>query len=58
MAENRLLDTNVLVYAYDVSETRRRAIAKGLVDDVWNAGGGVQCSCAFPVSKSQAMRRL
>jgi predicted nucleic acid-binding protein len=41
VAENRLLDTNVLVYAYDVSEARRRAIAKGLVDDVWNAGGGV-----------------
>jgi predicted nucleic acid-binding protein len=41
VAENRLLDTNVLVYAYDVSEARRRAIAKGLVDDVWKAGGGV-----------------
>ena len=36
-----MLDTNILVYAYDVSETRRRAIAKGLVDDVWDAGGGV-----------------
>ena len=41
MAENRLLDTNVLVYAYDVSEAKRRAIAKGLVDNVWDAGGGV-----------------
>ena len=41
MAENRLLDTNVLVYAYDASETRRRAIAKALLDDVWNVGGGV-----------------
>ncbi len=41
MAEDRLLDTNVLVYAYDASETRRREIAKGLVDDVWSAGGGV-----------------
>jgi hypothetical protein len=27
VAENRLLDTDVLVYAYDASETRRRAIA-------------------------------
>jgi predicted nucleic acid-binding protein len=35
------LDTNVLVYAYDVSERRRREIAKALVDEVWNAGGGV-----------------
>jgi predicted nucleic acid-binding protein len=41
VAENRLLDTNVLVYAYDVSETRRRVIAKGLVNDVWNAGSRV-----------------
>ena len=41
MAENRLLDTNVLVYAYDVSEKRRREIAKALVDVVWDSGGGV-----------------
>ena len=41
MAENRLFDTNILVYAYDLSETRRRGIAQALVDDVWNAGGGV-----------------
>lgn len=41
MAENRLLDTNILVYAYDVSEKRRRGIAKALVDEVWDAGGGV-----------------
>jgi predicted nucleic acid-binding protein len=41
VAETRLLDTNVLVYAYDVSETRRRTIAKTLVDEIWDAGGGV-----------------
>jgi predicted nucleic acid-binding protein len=41
VAKNSLLDTNVLVYAYDVSETRRRVIAKGLVNDVWNAGSRV-----------------
>jgi predicted nucleic acid-binding protein len=41
VAENRLLDTNILVYAYDVSEKRRREIAKGLVDEVWDVGGGV-----------------
>lgn len=41
MAENRLLDTNILVYAYDFSEKRRREIAKALVDEVWDAGGGV-----------------
>jgi predicted nucleic acid-binding protein len=41
VAENRLLDTNVLVYAYDVSEKRRCEIAKALVDVVWDSGGGV-----------------
>ena len=41
MAENRLLDTNILVYAYDVSEKRRREIAQALVDEVWDSGGGV-----------------
>jgi predicted nucleic acid-binding protein len=29
------------VYAYDVSEKRRREIAKDLLDDVWDSGGGV-----------------
>ena len=29
------------MYAYDASETRRRAIAKRLVDNVWNVGGGI-----------------
>jgi hypothetical protein len=28
------LDTNILVYAYDISEKRRREIAKALVDEV------------------------
>ena len=41
MAENRLFDTDVLVYEYDVSEKRRRAVAKALVDNVWDSGGGV-----------------
>jgi predicted nucleic acid-binding protein len=37
----RLLDTNVLVYAYDASEKRRREIAKELLNEVWDDGGGV-----------------
>jgi len=41
VAENRLFDTDVLVYEYDVSEKRRRAVAKALVDNVWDSGGGV-----------------
>jgi predicted nucleic acid-binding protein len=35
------LDTNILVYAYDVSEKRRCEIAKALVDEVWDSGGGM-----------------
>ena len=41
MAENRLFDTNILVYAYDISERRRREIARALVDEVWDSGGAV-----------------
>ena len=41
MAENRLIDTNILVYAYDVSEKRRREIGRALMDEVWDTGGGV-----------------
>jgi predicted nucleic acid-binding protein len=41
VAENRLFDTNILVYAYDISERRRREIARALVDEVWDSGGAV-----------------
>jgi len=40
-AENRLIDTNVLVYAYDVSEKAKRQVARALLDEVWDHGGGV-----------------
>ena len=40
-AENRLIDTNVLVYAYDVSEKVKRRVARSLLDEVWDQGGGV-----------------
>jgi predicted nucleic acid-binding protein len=39
--ESRLIDTNVLVYAYDISEKVKRRIARALLDDVWDQGGGV-----------------
>jgi predicted nucleic acid-binding protein len=39
--EDRLIDTNVLVYAYDVSEKGKRPIARSLLDEVWDHGGGV-----------------
>ncbi|HZD39498.1 MAG TPA: PIN domain-containing protein [Terriglobales bacterium] len=40
-AENRLFDTNVLVYAYDVSEKAKRRVARTFLDEVWDQGGGV-----------------
>lgn len=40
-AENRLIDSNVLVYAYDVSEKAKRQVARGLLNEVWDQGGGV-----------------
>jgi predicted nucleic acid-binding protein len=39
----RLIDTNILVYAYDVSETTKRPIAKDLLMQIWKTGGGVVC---------------
>lgn len=42
MAEGgRLIDTNVLVYAYDTSEKAKRQIARSLLDEIWDQGGGV-----------------
>lgn len=38
-AENRLLDTNVFVYAYDVSEKVKRRVARAILDEVWDQGG-------------------
>jgi predicted nucleic acid-binding protein len=35
------LDTNVLVYAHDRSETRKQPIAQALLDVLWRTRGGV-----------------
>ena len=35
------VDTNILVYAYDVSEGEKHRIASALIEDLWNAGNGV-----------------
>ncbi|MCS6303974.1 MAG: hypothetical protein H8K07_09940 [Nitrospira sp.] len=39
--ENRLIDTNVLVYAYALSEKMRRQVARKMLDQIWDEGGGV-----------------
>jgi predicted nucleic acid-binding protein len=40
---DKLIDTNVLVYAYDTSEGSKHTVAKDLVRHMWIAGGGVVC---------------
>ena len=40
---DRLIDTNILVYAYDTSEDIKHEIAKELLKQVWQNGGGVVC---------------
>ena len=42
MSDNqKLIDTNVLVYAYDRSEQQKYALSKSLVADIWQTGDGV-----------------
>lgn len=39
----KLIDTNILVYAYDTSEGARHAASKELLRLLWIEGGGVVC---------------
>ena len=39
----RLIDTNILVYAYDTSEGTKHDTAKQLLKQIWQNGGGVVC---------------
>ena len=39
--EPRRIDTNVLVYAYDLSEKVKHWMAREIVDQIWDKGGGV-----------------
>lgn len=63
----RLIDTNILVYAYDTSEDTKHNIAKELLKQIWRNGGGVVCvqslmeffvvitkKVAFPISLATA----
>ncbi len=40
---DRLIDTNILVYAYDTSEGAKHDFAKIIVKQIWQDGGGVVC---------------
>jgi len=40
---DKLIDTNILVYAYDTSEGKKHEISKSLLKQIWEAGGGIVC---------------
>lgn len=40
---DKLIDTNILVYAYDTSEGGKHDISKKLLIQIWENGGGVVC---------------
>lgn len=35
---DKLIDTNILVYAYDTSEGRKHEVSKNLLKQIWEAG--------------------
>ncbi len=39
----KLIDTNILVYAYDTSEGEKHTASRDLVRHLWIDGGGVVC---------------
>ncbi|MBM4053611.1 MAG: PIN domain-containing protein [Planctomycetes bacterium] len=41
--KDRLIDTNILVYAYDASEGYKHRAARELLKSVWEEGGGIVC---------------
>lgn len=41
IAERKLIDTNILVYAYDITEREKHSICKAIIKEVWLKGGGI-----------------
>jgi len=40
---DRMIDTNILVYAYDASEGEKHKASGNLLTQIWREGGGVVC---------------
>lgn len=40
---NKLIDTNIIVYAYDTSEGGKHRASRNLLRQIWKEGGGVIC---------------
>ena len=60
MADDQVtfVDTNVLVYAHDRSETRKQPIAQALLDGLWRTRNGVLSSQVLQEFYVVATRRL
>jgi predicted nucleic acid-binding protein len=39
--EKKLIDTNIIVYAYDITEIEKHPVCKAIVKEVWLEGGGI-----------------
>ena len=40
---DKLIDTNIIVYAYDTSEKEKHSISKDILKQIWKYGGGIVC---------------
>ena len=40
---DKLIDTNIIVYAYDTSEGEKHEASRNLLRQIWKEGGGVIC---------------
>jgi predicted nucleic acid-binding protein len=40
---DKLIDTNILIYAYDTSEGTKHEVSKNLLKQIWEAGKGIVC---------------
>ncbi|MEW5801453.1 MAG: PIN domain-containing protein [bacterium] len=40
---DKLIDTNILVYAYDTSEGKRHEVSRDILKQNWKEGGGAVC---------------
>jgi len=58
--ERQFVDTNVLVYAHDISAGKKHARAKALVENLWQSGSGclsVQVLQEFYVAVTQKVQK-
>lgn len=40
-AKGKLIDANILVYAYDTADREKHSVCKTILKEVWSKGGGV-----------------